>query len=338
MLMYFLLSGAHRTLPYAELNALAEVEAGGLRNKVVLDQLVIADSTLDFIDVLKERSVLVRYGGPLLTVAEVGEGLREFIKGLRDSDICKLGGFSHISFTRIKSYGHFIRYNDLVREIVSRNVELCRKPKAPILDVVISEGIIAAGLRYFRRDLSLLRGRDPQRRPVYKPGTLTPIFSRLFVNLSRVSRRSGEKFLDPFCGVGGFLLEACAMKIGYVGSDMDYESVRGASINLKYYGCVNNVIVANACDLPYVEVTGIGTDPPYGRLSRARWLKLEELMECFLYSASEVLPPGRFLVFAQRSDINLEDAIREAGFRLVEKHLNWVHGALTRNIYVVMKA
>ncbi len=338
MLMYFLLSGMHRTLPYAELRALAEAEAGGLRKEVILDQLVIADSSPNLFRVLKERAVLVKSGGPLLTATEVAEGIPKFIKELIDSRICDFGGFSHISFTRIKNFGSPIKYGDLVKEVIGKAPELCRKPQAPILEVVISEGLMVAGLRFFERTLSSLRERDPQKRPVYRPGTLTPILSRLFVNLSRVPRKPGEVFLDPFCGVGGFLLEACDMGLNYVGSDTDYISVRGASLNLRHYGCVDNVVVANACDLPYTKVSGIGTDPPYGRLTQARGLRLDELMECFLHSAKEVLPPHHYLVFAQKSSVYLEDFIKGAGFRLVEKHLNWVHGALTRDIYVVMRA
>ena len=338
MFMYFLLSGMHRTLPHAELNALAEAEADGLRSEVLFDQLVIADSRPNLIKALKERGVLIKSGGPLLTATEVADGLSEFINSLMNSRICELGGFSHISFTRVKNYSSIIKYRDLVREVIERAGKLCRNPKAPVLEIIVTEGVIVAGLRFFKRDLSSLRKRDPQRRPVYRPGTLTPIFSRLFVNLSRVSRQPGEIFLDPFCGVGGFLLEACTMGVKYIGSDTDFTSVKGASINLRHYGCVDNVVVANACDLPYIKVSGIGTDPPYGRLTQARGLGLDELMECFLHSAHENLLPGRYLVFAQKSSINLEDFIRDAGFRLVEKHLNWVHGALTRDIYVVRRA
>ncbi len=337
MLMYFFLSGTHRTLPYSELKALAEAEVGGLRSVVELDQVVIADSPPELVDVLRSRSVLVKYGGRLLAVSEVAEGVEGLLNSLIDSEICSLGGFSHVAFRRVKKYGGEVRYGDIVSKLIESGSRLCRSSKAPLLDVIICEGLIISGLRLFSRDLSPLRLRDPQKRPVYRPGTLTPEVSRLLVNLARVSSRRKELFLDPFSGVGGLLLEACDMGLKYGGSDIDPLSVRGARENLEYYGCPSNVVIADACAPPFHSADGVGTDPPYGRLTQSKGRGLEELMDCFLNSMSEILKKGRYLVFAQRAEIDVEDYVFSHGFRIVERHLNWVHGALTRDIYVVRK-
>jgi tRNA (guanine10-N2)-dimethyltransferase len=337
MLMYFFLSGAHRTLPYSELKALAEAEVGGLKSVVELDQVVIADSSPELADVLRSRSVLVKYGGQLLAVAEVAEGVERLLNSLVDSDICSLGGFSHVAFKRVKKYGERVRYRDVVFKLIDSGSRLCRSAEAPILDVIVSEGLIISGLRLFTRDLRSLRLRDPQRRPVYRPGTLTPEISRLLVNLARVSSRRKELFLDPFSGVGGLLLEACDMGLKYAGSDIDSVSVRGAKENLVHYGCFPNVVVADACASPFRSADGVGTDPPYGRLTQSKGRGLEELMDCFLNSMSGVLKSGRYLVFAQKAEVDVEDYVFSHGFRIVERHLNWVHGALTRDIYVVRK-
>ena len=42
-------------------------------------------------------------------------------------------------------------------------------------------------------------------------------------------------------------------------------------------------------------------------------------------------------MFAQKADVEVEDLVRGAGLEVVERYINWVHGALTRDIFVVRK-
>jgi len=176
---------------------------------------------------------------------------------------------------------------------------------------------------------------------VYRPGTLPPLISRVFVNLSRVSIKGKSKLLDPFCGVAGFLLEACVMGLdNYIGVDINEDYVRGARINLEFYDCPPNVLSGDACNLPLDlgRVDAIATDPPYGRLTRAEGRTLKELMVCFLEEAGKVLRKGSYVVFAQKKGVIGEDEIEDLGpFKVVEKHINWVHGSLTRDVYVVKR-
>ncbi len=333
MMCYFLLSGSHRTLPYSELRAVAEAE--GLELKVIaeLDQVVIGECDPRIFKALRRRAVLIKSGGPLIGISETSEGVEGVIKAIRDSRICDYGGFSHLSFRRVKGFGRWVKYKELVTRVISSGKEFCRDLSAPALEAVVTEGVVVIGLKEFERDISGLRARDPMRRPYYRPGTLTPEISRIFVNLSRV--REGEVLLDPFCGVGSILLEACDLGVKTVGSDISLGSVEGAARNLKRYGCLDCVVAADVCKLPYIRASGVATDPPYGRLTKTGGRSLGELMRCFLDSVKEVLLEGRYLVFAQRIDVDVEDAVKSAGFEIVERHLNWVHGALTRDIFVV---
>ncbi len=332
------MSGEHRTLPEAELKAISEAEGIPLLNLISLDQVVIASSNPQLFSFLSKRAVMVKAAGTVLGISDVNEGVEGVIRVLSESRICEMGGFGHVSFRRIKRYGNEIRYRELVEAIITRSSRFCRDPSAGLLDVIVTEGVVVIGLRRYTRDLKRLRCRDPQRRPVYRPGTLTPVWSRLFVNLSRASISKGSLFVDPFCGVGGFLLEACDMGIKYCGSDINWEYVEGARINLKHYGCLDNVVVANACDLPFSRADAIGTDPPYGRLTQPGGVeRLEDLMECFLAQAHDIISPDGYVAFAQRADIPVEEVVEKAGFEIVERHLNWVHGALTRDIFVVRK-
>jgi len=335
---YFFLSGEHRTLPYSELVALSEAEHNYLKIHAKLDQLVIGECEERFFEVLKRRAALVRYAGILLGIIETREGTDGLRRLLKENNMLRNLPFSHISFRRIKRYGCNIKYADVINVIQEALRGAARSPNAPLIDVIVSEGVMVIGYRLYTRKVSEFNVRAPQRRPVYLPGTLTPLWSRIFVNLSRAG--PGGLFYDPFCGVGGFLLEACVMGLKYVGSDISVRHVEGAAKNLTHYGCVPHVFVADACGtpIPARRVSSIGTDPPYGRLTQVQCSGgLHELMECFLNEAAEILSDGGYLAFAQRKDIDVEGIIDNVGLKIVERHLNWVHGALTRDIFVVKK-
>ena len=332
---YFFLSGEHRTLPFAELKAIAEGE--GLRLEVLakLDQAVIARCDVGLFEALRRRSSLVKFGGILLGVTEVSDGSSALADAISTS-ASEVGGappFGRLSFKRVKRYGKgVISYSDVVNALG----KYVAGGEGPVLDIIVTEGVVIAGVRMFERNIRDLEKRSPQLRPVYLPGTMTPLWCRVFVNLSRAGPK--RPFIDPFCGVGGFLIEACFMGLKYFGSDISWKHVSGARTNLLYYGCVPAVAVADARHPPLREAVAIGTDPPYGRMTRAGGTNdLRELMRDFLSSIAELMRPGAYLAFAQRQDLDVESLVRDAGLRIVERHMNWVHGSLTRDIFVVIK-
>ncbi len=332
---YFFLSGEHRTLPFAELKAVAEGE--GLRLEVLarLDQAVIAKCDTALFEALSRRSSLIRFGGVLLGITEVSEGSSALAEAVLTSapDVSNAPPFGRLSFRRVKRYGKdLISYGDVIRALGKYVV----RGGGPVLDVIVTEGVVIAGVRMFERDIRGLERRNPQLRPVYLPGTLTPLWCRVFVNLSRAGPK--KAFIDPFCGVGGFLIEACFMGLKYLGSDISWRHVKGARTNLLYYGCLPTVVASDARHLPLKEALAIGTDPPYGRLTRVGGVSdLRELMRDFLNNVAEVMGPGAYLAFAQRQDLDVEGLVEDAGLRIIERHLNWVHGSLTRDIFVVVK-
>lgn len=335
MLHYIYLSGEHKELPMAELRAVMESE--GVQHEVLaeLDQLVILEGSESLYEVLG-RTVLTKYAGVLLGVSEVAEGVEGIKRVLKDADVCNYGGYDHVSFRRVKRYGARIDYGEVVKAVNEFSHTLC-KGGSKRLDIIVSEGCVAIGLRMYERDLSPYRTREPDVRPFYAPGTMIPYMARVFINLSRASVRDGHTVLDPFCGAGGFLLEACSIGLKYVGVEINHRLCGGASVNLAHYGCVPNVVGGDACNIPVSRADAIATDPPYGRMSKPDERGLIELMKCFLEESHAVLRKGGYLVFAQRVDIPLEDVVEETGFRVVERIPNWVHGSLTRDIFVVRK-
>ena len=343
MLFYVYLSGEHRTLPEAEVRAICEAEDISFKVAARLDQVLIIDSTQEFSQYVGKRSALTKYLGMVLSTTNISEGIDGIVKALKDSNIDLSRKDVFVKFSRVKEFGkNFIEYDELMNRL---RRELGLKPlmgrlqkDVRVLDIIVSNAVII-GLRLHERFMKAFNERAPQRRPEYRPGTLPPIISRVFVNLSRVSIRRNEFLLDPFCGVGGFLLEACSMGLNnYLGIDINYDYVQAARKNLIFYNCLDNVVCGDACNMSVSigKVDAIATDPPYGRLTRPGGRDLKDLMMCFMEEASKVLRKGSYMVFAQRKGVINEDDIESInGLVVVEKHLNWVHGSLTRDIYVV---
>jgi tRNA (guanine10-N2)-dimethyltransferase len=335
MLYYVYLSGEHRELPLLELRAVMEAERVGYKLVAHLDQVVIVDSSEPLEEVLR-RTVLSKYAGVLLGVSEAVDGVQGIKRVLRDSDVCFYGGYDYVNFRRVKQYGNQVSYEDVLRVVNELSGSLCRGGSKR-LDIIVSEGCVVVGLRTYERDLRPYRAREPAERPFYSPGTMTPYMARVFVNLSRASVREGHVILDSFCGAGGFLLEACSVGLRYVGVEVDPKLAEGAARNLVHYGCVPEVVGGDACHIPLDRVDAIATDPPYGRMSKPADMDLINLMRCFLGESYRVLRKGGYMVFAQRIDMPLEEMIVDAGFTIVERIPNWVHGSLTRDIFVVRK-
>ncbi|MEM2021344.1 MAG: hypothetical protein QXP80_03850 [Zestosphaera sp.] len=336
MLHYIYLSGEHRELPLLEFRAVMESEEVKHSVLAQLDQVVLIESDEHLYQTLR-RTALVKYAGILLGVSEVSEGIQGVRRVLKDSDICAYGGYDHVNFRRVKRYGAHLSYENLINAVNELSSSLCRSERGKKLDVIVSEGCVVVGLRMYERDLSPYRGREPVVRPFYAPGAMAPSMARVFINLSRASVKRKHNVLDPFCGAGGFLLEACSIGLSYVGVEINHTLSEGAYRNLIHYDCIPNVVNGDACNIPVDKVDSIATDPPYGRMSKPAQKGLAELMKCFLEESYCVLKRGSYMTFAQRIDIPLDEMIEQVGFKLVERIPNWVHGSLTRDILVVMK-
>ncbi len=335
MLIYVRLSGEHRTLPLAELRAVLEAEGVIFKEIIHADQVVVLEIPKIFLNVLMKRLSLTTSIGMVAGIySRSSVKIREIINDLTSI----LGKATKVNFIYDRIKGReSLKYEEIRRELKRQGFKLSSKNYEKVIEIISSD-LIISGVRLFRRSIHMYEDRAPQRRPIYRPGTLTPQVARLFVNLSRASRKNSP-YVDPFCGVGGFLLEACVMGINeYLGVEISSDYAIGARINLLHYGCLPNVVVGDACNIPVDKAGAIGTDPPYGRMTGTVGRRLRDLMLCFLEESAKILRKGSYLVFAQkRGVINEEDILKIDGLELVEKHLNWVHGSLTRDIYVVRR-
>ena len=153
--------------------------------------------------------------------------------------------------------------------------------------------------------------------------------ARSIVNISLVAE--GDRFLDPFCGTGGVLIEAGLVGATVTGGDMDAFMVRGTRRNIPGAG----LFLAGAGNLPIKDSTvdAVATDLPYGQSSSIMAEGLESLYTQSLEEIRRVLKPGRRAVIVTHRDIR---AIASQIMDLCEFHEQRVHKSLTRRIMVLV--
>ncbi|MCG2862919.1 MAG: DNA adenine methylase [Vulcanisaeta sp.] len=154
--------------------------------------------------------------------------------------------------------------------------------------------------------------------------------ARLLVNLARV--KEGSTFLDPFVGSGTIAHEALMLGAHVIGIDINYKLLH--SMRDGYIDSVNSD--STLSPIRDGAVDSIATDPPYNRLSIID-RDLEMLYREFANEAYRVLRVGGYVAFSHPTYVNALDLFLNLGFELVGSGLQYVHGGLSRLIYVFKK-
>ncbi len=300
--LYFLLSGAHRTIPFEEVEALHEAEGCPFEAISKHFGLLLANGDPACSSKIMERAAYVKEFGE---VYAIGDGtaisiLKEF--SCDKYSLKVIGGFKRPSFEK------FLRGSGKCR-------------------VVITEGMFVIGSKLGER-----RYGKSKKGPFFSPGSMDPLLARAMVNLSRLKR--GGTFLDPFCGTAVFAIEASKVaKVVYCG-DLDPAMCYGGRINVKWAQALGDSVLMDAYYLPFrsASIQAIATDPPYGRSVVSLAHPPEELLLGFLERAKEALVPGGWISFASSSKVNVPEVIERAGLKLNACHVQRVHRSLARLI------
>lgn len=348
---YAVLSGLHPTLPLAELKGILEALGQEYRFIEVFDQLVVYTSSSKTSRGVASRAGLVQETGRVIAVSEAELGT--LIDSLLASDLCRyigLGDCVRVELLRLRGYAKETMPSNAARIIAERlepHIESCgavATPRNPTkrLRVIITQGVAVAGLLEDEKPDKLLESHRPQKRPFFHPGSLDPRLARLFVNLSRA--RPPGPYLDPFCGTGGFPLEAQTIGIPSICGELARRLAEGASKNLRAYPGHENILTVAQWDSTRIplrdeSVQSIGTDPPYGKSVSLRGKQLGELLEHFTAEAARVLKKDSYLAFAAPhwAEDKAEEYLEENNLKLLELHYMRVHGSLTRIIVVAIK-
>lgn len=339
---YAILSGEHTTLPLAELKAILESENKPFIYNAGFDNVVLFKSAPGITKYIVSRAGMVREIG--LHILTLTNDIKELRKKIKDINICDVvkGEFA-IRFRRFKAHGKNIDEKEIIDIIAAKIIRECNakvnlsNPKT-VIRVIVTNGVLVLGLALGTIDTKTFYKRRPASRPFFRPGALSVELSRVFVNLSRPRR--GRLYLDPFCGTGGFLIEALFMGYDVVGIDLNKDMIEGARINIEYYGFKNyELIHGDATSIPLIphSIGAIGTDPPYGRSTSTMGRNIYNIIEDFLTNVVDILIPGGYIVFATPHYLDVTDVLRNVGLYLVEKHYMRVHGSLTRVLWVTRK-
>ncbi|MBI2657274.1 methyltransferase domain-containing protein [Candidatus Woesearchaeota archaeon] len=188
-------------------------------------------------------------------------------------------------------------------------------------------------------------------RPFSHPSSLHPKLSRALVNLTGI--RENESLLDPFCGTGGFLIEAGLMGIKVLGYDISKSMANGCKENLKYFKIKNyKIAVKNALSIDG-KFDYVVTDLPYGLNSNVylgynqKTLKNKSNKISLKTGKNQIKNIGQFyLKFLKKlrkllgkkaviifpSYVNYRNLLKQSKFKIEKEFSIYVHRSLSRKI------
>jgi tRNA (guanine10-N2)-dimethyltransferase len=306
----------------------------------------VFEATLGSVSRVVERGAWIREVGLLVGLGSATRtGVISALSGLKavlEEATWKGVGGLRVEVSRFKGYSKASLPRGEALATALRFLDKSGIPASPrggtTLRIHVTEGIVIAGLALYSAEPGRFSWRLPRKRPFFKPGPLSPQLSRVMVNLSRLGE--GHAFLDPFCGTGGFCIEACMVGASRVACiDIDHAMARGAVDNLAWAGCKSMVARGDASAAPLApgSVDSISTDPPYGRSTTTSGRRYRDLVESTLSVLAEALRRGGYLVFAGPHDEEPHSIAEAAGLRVEERHQMYVHSSLTREIVVARR-
>lgn len=332
----FLLSGEHPTIPASE--ALASIEAEGFDYDEIenLDQVLTVKTATDPV-MLSERLGMSHWIGEHFCTFNFEE-LEDAIGSSDLIDFLPQSKSISVRVKRVKQYSPEIdtrelseKIADIILEGAGYEVDL-ENPDSEII-LVLTEGRCILTLVQARIERTEFEERRPPERAATHPSTMQPNLARALVNLARTPRDG--TFLDPFCGVGGILLEAGLIGAKPMGVDINSDLLEGAEENLEETGIRDfDLREGDARELDVEKVDAIATDPPYGRQASTGGSEVEEIYEETLPVLSRVLKQNRYLCISAPAGLELDEMVDGLPLEFKEKHYQRVHKSLERNIYV----
>ncbi|NOZ76494.1 MAG: TIGR01177 family methyltransferase [Euryarchaeota archaeon] len=339
MKLFFILSGEHETLPGAEVRAVLETAGADFRVTGSMEQVLLVEA--DDIGYAHRRLALSH--AVCEHIFSCGPGLDEVLRSARRAEYPALEDFA-VRVRRVREHHRELSTLELEREIGAVIVEKTgarvklEEPRQ-VVQGVITDGGFVLGRVLSRVDRSPYEARRPHLRPYFRPGAILPRTARAIVNLAGVS--PGKRVMDPFCGTGGFLIEAGLLGAEVYGNDIEEEFVEGCRRNLEFYGVRGFTLeTGDATALPERYpgfFDAVVTDPPYGIQASTRGKQLDQVFVDALKAIYGMLKPGGRACVISPTRVEFDAAAENAGFRIRETHYERIHRSLTRRISVLEK-
>ena len=327
----FELSGEHESLPRCEAIALVEIFSDRYREQSSLDQCLIVEAEGLDVRALGDRLAMTHRIIEVMAICEAD--LEDLARSVA---LLSLPDESYrIRARRIKNASPRADAveHEIGRVLLGKGIRADLKSPNIELRAVITSGKIILGVEVARVDRSSFEARRPHLKPFFHPGVLMPRMARSLVNLTQI--RAGERLLDPFAGTCGILVEACLMGIECLGIEAQGRLVKGAICNLENMNCALVLGDAKRLALKDASIYGAVLDIPYGRSARILASSKEDLLKESLSELFRVIRPGRRMVIV--ADGPIDSQISNAGFRVIQSHLDRVHRSLIRHIFLCQR-
>lgn len=337
---YFILSGEHPTLPLAELKAILEAHEISFKIMDSFYKLIELTAQPHAVRAISGRGGFTDESG--IEIFHSSPSTSEIDDALRSSEVSRYLSARESFSVRVLRFGGVSKGESRVRLEAHLGGILAKETGAKINlknPQKLFRGILGGpyfhlGVVAYQRPIGSIAVRRPRKRPAFHPSTMMPKLARCMVNLSKVVK--GTSFLDPFCGVGGILIEASLLGCETIGMDAIKKMLRGSRRNLRHFGMIPlGLLRGDARNLPLKAIEAIATDPPYGTGASTLRSTTRNILRDFLPEAQNILPNGRRLVIASPVGTGTTDMAESAGFSIADHHEVYVHRRLTREILVL---
>ena len=202
---------------------------------------------------------------------------------------------------------------------------------------IITDKTIFVGQRLFILDRNDFEKRKVQFRPFFSPISLHPKLARGLVNIAQVVPMN--KILDPFCGTGGFLIEAGLIGCNVYGSDIKDEMIVGTRKNITQYKLSPKQLfssdIGSVSEKIQEKMDAVITDAPYGKSTTTKKEDIDDLYSRAFHSISNVLKPGGRVIIGLPN--KSYESLFKNHFYLDEMIAIPVHRSLTRYFYSGVK-
>jgi tRNA (guanine10-N2)-dimethyltransferase len=339
--LFFLLSGEHETLPFAELEAILEAKDIVYEELQRLPQILRLNTVVDAVEAVRERAALTRVCCRELFHCQASfEGVVRFMQSFSIESLLQPGESFVVRVRRVGEAARNLSTMDLERklgELVLNKVKGARvnlKQPQKTFFGTITRNRFLFGLKLAEISPTPFMQRRPRRRPFFHPSAMPPKLARCMVNLARPKK--GDLLLDPFCGTGSFLIEAGLLDCRVLGFDAKRYMVKGCRRNLKFFNIeYEGLIAADAKHSPLTKVNCIVTDPPYGRSASTMGYSTKQIIQEFLATSIDKVAKRQRICLAAPKTVHVNEVAEAEGFKHVQSHFFYVHRSLTREIAVL---
>jgi tRNA (guanine10-N2)-dimethyltransferase len=227
---------------------------------------------------------------------------------------------------------HHAHADSVVIELAERIWAKLKKPKVDIkkpktrYEFFFANGHVVVGRFLGSVDASQFADRRPHLRPAMHPSGMQPRLARALVNLTGATKGT---ITDPFCGAGGFLIEAGLLGFKLIGSDIEADMIQKAKKNLAAFKLKAKLSVKDARKLKSADY--VVTDLPYGRNTKGK--ELPKLYLAFLHKLKRTLKHRAVVVFPHFVDHR--KLLKQAKLKVLGEFSSYVHATLSREIAVV---